>query len=126
MKISFFKATELERIKCTIHITGKLGFTESASKRLQLSENKSVMIGRNEEDENDTNLYMKIFDNIVVDAFKINKAGSYYYINAKTLFDTLEYDYIKKSISFDMVTIEINGESFIKMVKKEVPKKSVK
>lgn len=126
MRISFFNASNLERIKCTIHITGKLGFTENASKRLNLNEKKSILIGTNDDDKEDSNLYMVIKETIEKEAFKVNKAGNYYYINAKTLFDTLKYDYIKNNISFDLVPIEIEGENIIKMIKKEVPKKGSK
>lgn len=123
MKISFYNARELEGIKCSIHITGKLGFSEGASRRLKLNEGKSIQIGRNEEDEKDTNLYMKINENLIESAYKINKAGSYYYISTKTLFDKLELDYRNKTIIFDLVQLNTDGESIIKMIKREVPKK---
>jgi hypothetical protein len=92
MKLKFIKPEDLSgNLKATIQRTGKLGFSSDAAKKLQLSSNKSVMMAINE-DEEDDNLYMLLLDDAGGD-YKVAKAGEYYYINLKYLFDDLGIKY---------------------------------
>jgi len=126
MKIEFIKASDLERnVKCTIHKNGKLGFTEAAIKKLNLETNRFIKIGTNEEDKNDTNLYMVIQSEGDEYSFKANKAGNYFYINTKALFDKLEIDYRKHSIIYDIVECKNDeGNLYYKLIKREKDRKS--
>jgi hypothetical protein len=122
--IDFFNASEFDaRLKCTIQKTGKLGFNEVAINKLQLSDRKGIKIGRNKENQDEENLYMVIVDEISTDAFKINKAGKYYYVNTKTLFDKLGFDYRNINIMFDIVEIENGDRVVYKLIKREVSRK---
>jgi hypothetical protein len=107
-----------------VHITGKLGFSENACNRLNLAENKVIMIGRNEDDETDDALYMKISNKPEDDGFKINRAGRYFYINTKMLFDSLNIDYKSVTIIFDLLPVDIEEQTIYKMLKREVQKKT--
>jgi hypothetical protein len=103
MKIKFFTVADLDRnLKATIHRSGKLGFTKDAADKLQLKASTSANIGMNEEDPSDEKLYMVFYDNPVSGSFRVVKAGSYFYLSTKPLFDTLKYDYLNESISFDI------------------------
>ena len=120
MKINFFKADEIDRnIKCSIHKSGKLGFSSTAIDKLGLSTGKSVMIGVNEEDSEDDNLYMSVEDGVKEEAFKISRAGEYYYANTKALFDKIGIDYRAKTIIYDIVDFEYEGVKMYKLIKRE-------
>lgn len=115
MKIKFYKPEELEKnLKVTIHKTGKMGFTMDAAKKLLLPEMNTSDIGSNEEDEKDECLYLAIYKGNE-GGFKVSKAGQYYYINTKVLFDNLKVDYSKGNIVYDMSEIEIDGTTYYKL-----------
>ena len=117
-------AKEFEKnFKCSVHKNGKLGFSETAIKKLEIDKGCGLIFGLNEEEENDNNLYMKIIREQIEDAFKINKAGLYYYANTKSLFDSLGLDYKNKTIIYDMYEINNSGEKLYKLIKREVEKR---
>lgn len=103
MKFKVIKASNLDKnLKCTVHKSGKLGFTEAAITKLDIENKRYMYIGTNDDDPNDTNLYILLKRNGDDDSFKTNKAGNYYYANTKELFDQQKIDYLKKSIIFDI------------------------
>jgi hypothetical protein len=125
MKLKFFKAEETSRnAKATVHSSGKLGFSADAIDFLEIKEGKSIELAQNEEDEKDLNLYAIVHNGIQEGAFRINKAGAYYYVNTKNLFDTLNIDYKNKKIIYDLVKFDYEGEPFIKMLRREIKKNS--
>jgi len=120
MDISFFKPKDFEgNAKAAIHITGKLGFSDAAIKRIGLHEKKGIKIGHNQNEKTDRNLYVVFTEEIDEDTFKINRAGAYYYVNTKPLFDSMEIPYLSKRISFDIIPTELNGMKLYKFVYKE-------
>jgi len=124
MKLKFIKAQEIDKnVKCAVHKTGKLGFSSSAIEKLNLTTDKGVMIAVNEEDENDENLYMLITETANEDSFRVSKAGDYYYVNTKALFDTIGVDYRNKKIIYDIVDFENEGTKMYKLLKREVKQK---
>ena len=125
MRLKFIDPSTLDKnLKATVHKTGKIGFTRDAAEKLGLKESKSARIAINEEDSEDTSLYMIIDDVISTGAFKINKAGQYYYINTKALFDGMEMDYINNTYVYDIVSTTIEGKEVYKF--KRRPLKRVK
>lgn len=98
-------------LKATIHETGKLGFTEATATVLDLENNSRALFGQDEED--DETLYfcpMTEEQDIDDDAFEIRKAGRYYYVNGKALFDALHIDYKNNVIMFDLTLHEDSEE----------------
>lgn len=88
-------------IKATVHKTGRLGFSSGAQSFMNLNESSYFKIGFNDSDPNDTNIYMvrgAENDN----AFKIAKAGDYYFVGLKYIFDKREIDYQNESIIYDI------------------------
>ena len=121
MKIQFLKpVVAYSNIKATIHINGKMGFSKSAIKKFDLEDGKFAKIGVNTEDESDENLYVifKNFDD--GESLKIHKAGQYYYINSKPLFDSLKLDYKNKKIIYDVEDFEYSNIKMYKFVKREL------
>ncbi len=106
-------------IKCTIHKSGKLGFSKEAINEMKIDSNKSVRIATNESDENDNNLYLVVEEGKKEDAFRIIKAGDYFYLNTKRLFDELEIDYEKNKIIYDVIDTEIEGMKVYKLKRRE-------
>jgi hypothetical protein len=113
-------------LKATIHSSGKLGFSAGAIKAMNINSNSFVQIALNAEDKSDQNLYAFITKQADENALKINKAGDYYYVNTKALFDKLEIDYRKNKIMFDIVEIEYEGEIVFKLVRREKDRKKPK
>lgn len=127
MNIKFFNTSESDkRLKATIHTTGKLGFSADAIDLLGINENKSIAFGQNQDDPLDTNLYAIIYEGKNENAIKISKAGAYYYVNTKSLFDKIGIDYKNVKIMFDIIKIEENGNEILKFSKREGKKKTLK
>ena len=126
MKLYFIKPQEIERnIKATVHKSGKIGFTIEASNKLHLNESKSIAIATNVDDDTDENLYIKVLDRIDNEAFKLGKAGDYFYINTKLLLDKLNIDYnnSEKTIMYDIFEDVYDNEEIYILKKREVLKK---
>ena|SRR5690606_34598495 len=116
MKIKFYPIPETDgAIKCTIHKNGKLGFSKGAEKLLGIDESKYIQIGRNVEDSQDSNLYVTVSTEKVEDSLKVNKAGKYYYLNTKTLFDSLNYQYDTQKIIYDISEVNVGSEKYFKL-----------
>lgn len=107
MAISFekqFKNTILgENLKCTIQSSGKLGFTEKTISAMNLDENTAFNFYP-DKDKKDVFYLIKTTQEDV-NAFPVKKSGKYYYINTRTLFGSLGFDYKNKNytIAFDMI-----------------------
>lgn len=124
MKIKFFNPSTLDRnLKATIHKSGKLGFTVDAANKMDLKTGMSVAVGMNEEDENDKAFYFKIFPHQETGAFNVAKAGNYFYVNLKSLFDTLKINYKGPSIIYDITEETIGGEQIFKLTPRDNVKK---
>ncbi len=124
MKLKFIKAEETERnAKATVHTTGKLGFSKDAIEYLGINEGNSIQFAQNTEDENDRNLYAKIYDGTQEGAFRIYKAGDYYYVNTKNMLDSLGIEYKNTRIIYDLVKGEYEGEQIVKMLRRDIIKK---
>lgn len=110
------------KLKCSIHASGKLGFSESAAERINFEDNKAIQFA---EDENRI-LYLIPVKEENENSFKANKAGQYYNINTKVLFDNLGYDYKNNSIWFDMIEQYDNDldKKVFKLLKTEKPRKN--
>lgn len=124
MKIRKIKGSNYKKnVKCSIHLSGKLGFSQAAIDELKLDNNKYITFGLNEEDETDTNLYMFIIDDAEEDAFKLIKAGNYYYLNTKRMFDDLNLEYKKKTYIFDIAKMDYEGQNIYKLSRREYDRK---
>ena len=124
MKLKFFVANDIaSKAKATIHQTGKLGFSNEAISYLQIKEDMYIKFAQNEEDENDLNLYALLTTQNAEECFKISKAGNYYYVNTKGLFDRIGVNYKETKILYDITKIEVDGMSMIKLIRREIKKK---
>ena len=73
---------------------------------MDLENKRFIRVGTNDDDELDKDLYMTLQKEMDEFCFKVNKAGNYYYANTKELFDSLNIDYKKKTIMYDIVEME--------------------
>lgn len=125
MKIKFHSPKELDRnLKVSIHRSGKMGFTVDTANKLKLSVGKSAAIGTNEDDTNDDSLFLVIYPDVQENTFRVSKAGGYYYINTKPLFDTLKIDYTNGDIVYDVNEKVIEGETMYHLKKRNNVKKA--
>lgn len=88
------------KLKCTVQATGKLGFSEVACKELELGVgSKFIKFGRE-----GNQLYLGVVEtNDDGSAFALHQAGVYYYLLTKVMFESLGYDFKRKSYIFDLV-----------------------
>ncbi len=129
MNIVFFKPKkENESIKVTIQKTGKLGFSKGASKLLDLENNKYCKIGRLDKDIGNDILYMGVSKGEDEHAYKISKAGNYYYIKARLLLEELGIDYKNKSLTviYDISEEKIENLIYFKLIKRVIEKTKAK
>ncbi|GAB1405148.1 hypothetical protein MASR1M74_23270 [Lentimicrobium sp.] len=127
MKLKFIKSEDIDKnVKCAIHKTGKLGFSSNAIEKLSLNTDKTVSIAINEEDEEDENLYIVINESTQEGAFKVSKAGEYFYLNTKAFFDSFGIDYRNEKIIYDIVDFEYEGQKLYKLIKRVIKKKERK
>lgn len=127
MKIKFFKSNELEKPhRLAVHKSGKLGFTIEAAKALKLNQETSISIGVNEEDSADSNLYMAVHSGFVDGAFRVAKAGDYYYLPIKLLLDNLKVPYSTESVVYNMTKVESGGDDLFRLTRLEKEAKRAK
>lgn len=113
-----------QKLKASLHATGKLGFTEATSNALRLTKDSRVEFAK--DDESDT-LYLINNAKDTPDAFKVLKAGDYFSVNTKPLFDALDYDYKKNNIMFDLVRDNnYPDQEIYKLNKRSMPRKQKK
>lgn len=118
MKFKILSSKEYNiKLKATIHSSGKLGFTADTADKLKLSPKSAIKFAQDEDDE--SILYLINASEPDSDSFPVNKAGNYYYVNAKGLFDHLGFDYINNSIMFDMADVSENDIEIYKLTKRE-------
>ena len=124
MEISFWKPTvSAGVIKATIHKSGKLGFSQTAIKKLELSRDSYVMIGTNKSQKDDRAIYLKVARQSDELALKVNKAGQYYYLTTKDFFNEKNIDFNKKKIIYDIVDISEGNERLFRLIPREKERK---
>lgn len=121
MTIKLYKSQDYsKKLKVTIQSSGKLGFADPAAKDMQLSKDKSVAIGY---DENNTEeMYLVVFDKKVDGAYDVMKSGTYYYLNTAMLFSSIGFDYKNKTIIFDLLRSSENDQEVGGKVYKMFPR----
>lgn len=122
MKFKFLDAKQFaSNLRCAIQGNGKLNFSASAISILGLNNKRSAKFAMNEDAKGVEELFIVIQDKITDDAFKVNKAGNYYYLNAKAMFDSLGIDYKSHSVVFDIIKTEelIEGSPLFKLIRRK-------
>lgn len=127
--IKFYSAKHYStKLKVTIQATGKLGFSDDTAKELELSTHSYIMLGA-DESESDV-MYLVVLQKTNDDAFKVCKAGDYFYLPTTVLFLSLGYDFRNKTIIFDLTRAKEFDEEFggkvYKLNKRESDKKKKK
>ena len=126
INLKFFNPANVDRnIKATTHRTGRLGFTIEAANKFKLAPKMSFKIATNEADESDTNLYAVLYSTIEEQSFRVLKAGKYYSINLKPLFNQINLDYVNTTYIYDITDETIQGIEML-VFKRRAPKKEKK
>ncbi|KUG25133.1 hypothetical protein ASZ90_005049 [hydrocarbon metagenome] len=124
MKLKIFDIPQTSgKVKATIHQSGKLGFSQAAIDELGINNNKHIMIAKDEDTPNDKNLYMIISEKQTESSLRVSKAGNYYYLNTKYIFDKLDISYKTRKVIFDIVEIEYEGQQVYKLIRRDVDRK---
>ena len=105
------------KMKATIQRSGKLGFNSAAIEKIHISVGTYVKFAEDAE----SNLYLIFLSEVNEDAFKVCKAGAYYYVNSRGIFDALNYNFQNKSVVFDMCeTNDDYGKVIYKLIERVV------
>lgn len=124
MELKIFSAREYNaKLKCTIHSSGKLGFTDETAKELGLSVESGIKFAGN---DNDEFFLINGRNTCDEDAFEVCKSGAYYYVNARPLFDSLGFDYKNNVIMFDLSRVKHESMEIYKLSKRVKPRKNDK
>ena len=126
MNLKFIEPKESDGIaKLTVHKSGKLGLSKGATELLDVANNKYCQFARDEDNSNDSVLYMLMNKENNGKSFSISKAGDYFYIKSKGLLNDLDIDYAdaSKTIIFDILPIEYEGDKIYKLTKRIIKKK---
>lgn len=91
-----------------------------------MSGQKKEQLIKYNDDDNPSVLYLINGTSDDGDSFKVCKAGSYFYINAKLMFDSLGVDYVNKTIIYDMSRLQGDEGNVYKMIKRELDQYSAK
>ena len=93
-------------VKGTVHKNGKLGFSSGAAEMMNLGKNRYFQVATNSEDASDENIYMIEAKEGDGRAFKVGKAGSYYYLRIKNVLDEMNVNYEKEKIIYDIIKVD--------------------
>lgn len=108
MKLSFIDIDiNKAKPKATIHYSGKLGFNMEAIEYMNLKNQESFLIAK--DDEKDGVFYL-VKSNEVKGAAKVAKAGNYYYLNVGDAFEKLNYDFKGYTIMFNITKDSYEGK----------------
>lgn len=88
-------------IKATIQKTGKIGFSSGAESFMELKNTQYFRIGFDSNEASGDIIYM-VPSKTEAGAFKVSKAGDYFYMNLKNVFDRKGIDYKNKSYIYDI------------------------
>ena len=91
---------------------------------MDLENNRHYKISKNAADPNDTNLYMLPTSTDDPKAFKVSKAGEYFYLRMKHILEKLKIDYKANRVIFDIKEEESNGTKYYKLEMRPLKKKS--
>lgn len=105
-------------IKATIHKTGKLGFSAGAEDFMDIKDETFFKIGFNNSSDTDEKIYI-VRSNKEDTSFKVSKAGMYYYINLKNVFDKRGIDYKNKSYIYDIKKENSEGTEYFILTKRK-------
>ena len=106
------------KLKATVHKSGKLGFTDAAAKELGFASKAEPYVKFAIDDDNPSILYLINVKDGDEDSFRVNKAGNYYYVNTRLMFDSLQVDYTNETVIYDMIKVEEGGGDVYRMNKR--------
>ena len=81
-------------------------FADAAAKELGFASNAEPYVKFAVDEDNPSILYLINVKEGDEDSFRVNKAGNYYYVNTRLMFDSLQIDYINETVIYDMIKVE--------------------
>lgn len=115
------------KFKATVHKSGKLGFTDATARELGFDKSNEPYVKFARDDEDPSTLYLINVRHEDEDAFRVYRAGNYYYVNTKLMFDSLGVDYKTVSVAYDMIKLDDeNEEGEVYKMNKRIIKRSEK
>ena len=109
--------------KATAHQNGKIGFSTGANKLLDFEKNRSFKVSKNADDPEDPNLYLVPTTEEDEKAFKVNKAGNYYYLRLKHILDKLDINYRENRVIFDIRAEKKDNVQYFKLMMRPIKKR---
>lgn len=123
MKLKFIDVNKApKRPKATIHLTGKLGLNSDAAEVMGLDDGRlSFRVAINEDEPSRENLYLLPCADGERDEMCVTaaKAGDYYYLNLKNVFDRMGLKYKEYKIIYDIIVDEYEGQKLFVLNRRE-------
>lgn len=110
-------------IKCTVQKDGKLGFSSSACSRMDLDNQRYFRVGFNAENPQDAALYLVPAEEGDDKAFKIGKAGQYYYLRVREILDQRGFQYETGDLEFDIKEVQEKTILYYRLTPRESKRK---
>jgi hypothetical protein len=123
MELEIIRIKGDSRAKCTIHKSGKLGFSNSAARVMGLSSEKYLLFAKNKTEKEESDLYVFIYGGKAENSLKVIKAGNYFYCNTKVLFEELGIDFKTKTVIYDIREENYKEEKIFKLTRRDIDKK---
>lgn len=111
--------------KGTVHQNGKVGFSAGANKLMGLDENRTFRVSRNVTDPADNCLYMVPAAADDAKAFRISKAGNYYYLRIRHILEKMKINYKENKVIFDISEDSTEGVKYYKLTMRIKKKKKI-
>ncbi len=99
-----------QKLKVTVQATGKLGFSDDTAKAFGFSNGLAYV--KFLRDSDTETMYMVVLHAEDEDAFKVCKAGQYYYLSTTQLFSELGIDYKNSTVIYDLLRCSQYDEEF--------------
>ena len=120
----FSPSDDIGIVKATVHQNGKIGFSDGARKLLELENNRYYRVSKNASDAADTNLYLIPTVETDEKAFKVSKAGDYFYLRVKHILDKLGIDYKENRVTFDIKEQIAENSKYYKLKMRPLKKRN--
>lgn len=106
-----------DKMKLTVHKTGRMGFNETAAINLRLEERPSFALGKEDDKGIEDGLYLIRYKDYTPQRFKTMSSGKSYYLATKAFFDMIDYDYVNESFIYDLIRrpdhdADVDGEVY--------------
>ncbi len=90
-------------------LTGRIGFSRETGTELAMREGQHVLLMVDDDNPSPTHIFIQSTEDSSIDSFELKKASDYFYLNARSFFEALDFDYTQKIIKYRIKITPIDG-----------------